>query len=113
MPDSFQATWHLQQHDLPVITAALLPKVDAVVTKTAIDLQAHAQSNAPVDTGTLRNSIQARRIGPAAWVVEVGADYGVHVEWGTVKMAAQPYLRPAITATQPAFLAAMRRVVYP
>lgn len=101
------------QHDLPIITAAMLPKVDAIVTKTAIDLQAHAQANAPIDTGTLRNSIQARRVGPAAWEVTVGADYGVHVEWGTRHMAAQPYLRPAITATSPAFLAAMRRVMYP
>lgn len=113
MADSFQATWTLMQHDLPVITATMLPKVDAVVTKAALDVEAQAKAKAPVDTGTLRNSIQARRTGPAAWVVSVGADYGVYVEWGTSRAAAQPFLRPAITAVQPVFVAAMRRVMFP
>lgn len=30
------------------------------------------------------------------WIVGVGAEYGAYVEFGTARMAAQPYLFPAV-----------------
>lgn len=39
--------------------------------------------------------------------VAVGADYGLYVEMGTSKMAAQPYLIPAAEFVRPVFLARM------
>ena len=92
----------------PTILAGLEAKADAMTAKAALDIQAHAQGRAPVDTGTLKNSIQATQIAKNHWRVTVGADYGVYVEYGTVHMAAQPYLRPAVEAVRPVFLAALK-----
>ena len=55
----------------------------------------NAQRKAPVDTGYLRSKIRARA-GKKSAVVESLAPYSVHVEYGTWKMAAQPFMRPAI-----------------
>ena len=62
------------------------------------DAAAEARRIVPVDTGYLRSSIfhaaERRRHG---WSVTLGAEahYAGFVEWGTSRMAAQPYLRPA------------------
>jgi HK97 gp10 family phage protein len=80
------------------------------VAKAALDIEAQAKSKAPVDTGTLKNSIQATKVGTAHWRVVVGADYGMYVEWGTGRMAAQPFLQPAILAVTPTFLRALRTI---
>ena len=99
------------ENRFPSIIAGMEAKAEAIVAKTAMDLEAHAKSRAPVDTGTLKNSIQATRVGDAHWRVVVGVDYGMYVEWGTVHMAAQPFFQPAIQAVTPAFLTAIRQVV--
>lgn len=102
--------WIVTANRFPRIIAGMEPLADLIVTKAAHDIEAHAKIHAPVRTGTLRNSIQAVRIGQAAWRVVVGVNYGIYVEWGTRFMRAQPYLRPAIAAVEPGFLAAMRKV---
>lgn len=99
-----------------------------VVKKTAFDLQANAQTLAPVDTGNLRSSIYTKTSdgdqypggGSAAPIdnqvpgvddmtayVAVGAQYGIYLEMGTTRMPAHPYLAPAAEAVRPAFEAAM------
>jgi HK97 gp10 family phage protein len=50
-----------------------------------------ARQLAPVDTGELRDSIHEDNGN-----VVVSAAHGVHVEFGTVFMEAQPFLRPAV-----------------
>ena len=73
---------------------------------------AHAKLLAPVDTGELRGSIMGRvekedvghQEGPQITVrpklgqgyVGTAVQHGIYQEFGTRKMAAQPYLRPAI-----------------
>jgi len=99
------------QNAFPAILAGLEAKADMIVAKAAMDIQAHAQGRAPVDTGTLKNSIQATRTGIASWRVVVGADYGLYVEYGTRFMGAQPYFRPAIQAVRPQFIAALKGLV--
>lgn len=54
-----------------------------------------ARSIVPVDTGTLRDSIEVVANGDTADVV-VGAEYGPYVEFGTSDTPAQPFLRPAL-----------------
>lgn len=95
----------------PKVVTELRLVVDALVAKAALDIEAQAKVRAPVDTGTLKNSIQAVKISHNHWRVTVGADYGVYVEHGTRHMAAQPYFQPAISRVTPAFLAAMKAVV--
>lgn len=57
----------------------------------------------PVDTGTLQGSIAV--VEPAhmdgdtvSGSYGTSVDYALHVEFGTSKMAAQPYLRPSMDA---------------
>lgn len=52
-----------------------------------------AQDNVPVDTGELRSSIKETKEG-----IEVGAKHGAPVEYGTFKMPARPFIRPAYEA---------------
>lgn len=54
----------------------------------------------PVDTHKLQESIHAESSDEGHFLV-ADTDYAAHVEEGTSKMAAQPYLRPAITSSLP------------
>lgn len=70
------------------------------IQKTATDIERDAKIAAPVDTGFLRSSISSDVRGLHA---EVGptAEYGVYVEYGTSRMAPQPYLGPAFDRNAP------------
>lgn len=58
--------------------------------------RASAPGEAPaIDTGNLVNSIEAVRIGNAHWRVNVYAEYGAFLEFGTSRMQPRPFLRPA------------------
>ena len=60
----------------------------------------------PVDTGYLKSSIYALHLARHSQV-KVGAKYAGYVEFGTYKMAAQPFLRPAVDEQQRQILAAV------
>lgn len=49
----------------------------------------------PVVTGYLKNSGVSRKTANGAEYAQT-AEYSYHIEFGTSKMAAQPYIRPAI-----------------
>ena len=59
----------------------------------------YAQANCPVDTGFLRESGYIR---VQSNYVEIGFDapYASYVEYGTSKMEAQPFLRPALDESE-------------
>jgi HK97 gp10 family phage protein len=62
-----------------------------------------AKGLVPVDTGALQDSIRMEVEGETVNAVAGGiddVDYALHVEFGTVKMAAQPYMRPAVDITK-------------
>lgn len=96
--------------DLAAAPVAALKQSRTVVQKATADIKRDAQIAAPVDTGTLRNSIGYRTtISAAATEGEVGptASYGAYVEDGTSRMAPQPYMGPAFDRNAPLFIAAM------
>lgn len=72
-------------------------------------------AKAPVRTGTLRASIHVESIVDSGFtvtgMVATGgeADYAVYVEEGTSKMAAEPYMQPALIENAPAYAEAMAR----
>ena len=103
--------WRVLYNKFPMITTQLQQKAHLVVAKAAMDIEAQAKTRAAVDTGFLKNSIQAVKIRDGHWRVTVGAEYGIYVEYGTHKSAAQPYFEPAIQAVTPSFLAAMKVVL--
>lgn len=69
--------------------------MEKLVQKTALRIEAEAKKLCPVDTGRLRASIATQRLGPATYGVGTGVEYAPYVEFGTRKMSAQPFLRPA------------------
>lgn len=60
--------------------------------------EGYAKDLCPVDTGNLRNSI-THVVDESNGAVYIGTnvEYAPYVELGTVKQAAQPYLKPAAT----------------
>lgn len=80
----------------PQVTAQIEGDIEDRLRSAALQVEALAKLRAPVDTGFLRNSISAQRITAKRWVVEAGAYYAPYVEYGTVRAAAQPFLRPAL-----------------
>lgn len=66
-----------------------------------------AKENCPVDTGVLRGSI-THEVKDGQGTVGTNVEYAEYVEFGTSKMAAQPYLYPALAAHE----AAIPEIVY-
>jgi HK97 gp10 family phage protein len=84
------------------LIAALPARVDAIARRGAEQTAKSARALVPVRTGALRASIRAERT-PGGYAVRAGGgavDYAAYVEFGTRRMAAQPYLRPALESVQ-------------
>ena len=118
---------------------AVAKRLDQVIRKVALDIQADAQGRAPVDTGALKNGIYVNYQGQDGYAdaaalvlatnpkaelyedqpieqdlvatVNVALNYGFFVENGTVKMGAQPYFQPAIDDNEGPFKAACAQVI--
>lgn len=72
-----------------------------------------AKTFAPVDTGTLRNSISTSLSGNATFSrAEIGptVNYGQFVEEGTSRMAPQAFVGPAFDRNTPPFISAMEAI---
>ena len=82
--------------DLGKASYEVTRKAQLVVAKTAHDIEADAKSFAPVDTGTLRNSISTT-ISNGGLSAEIGptVHYAPYLEYGTRRMPPQPYMGPA------------------
>lgn len=68
------------------------------IVKTAYKIERDAKMVVPVDTGDLRKSIETDVTGSGTKTsAEVGTDveYSKHVEFGTSRQYAQPYLIPS------------------
>lgn len=84
------------------------PDVTAVLLRGAKIIRDEARRRAPVYTGTLKRSIKARRGKRRAKYYATAyaaadrkiAPHAHLVEYGTVKMNAKPYWRPAVDATR-------------
>ena len=77
----------------------------SILDKSAYKVLADAKRRCPVDTGALRASGRVEKKG---WKQRdivfgghgTGVDYAEYVEYGTLYMVAQPYLRPAMMKAQ-------------
>ena len=96
---------HVTLDKLPSLADSVRAALAEAVDAGCKDIQALAQEKAPVDTGHLKGSIEGKPDAPGALTgtVSVGADYGVHVEYGTHKTAAQSFMRPAFAEGADAF----------
>ena len=59
-----------------------------------------AQSNAPVDTGFLRDNIKIETLDKDSATVTSEAEYSIFVEEGTSHMSPQSFMQPALADTE-------------
>lgn len=89
-----------------------LDAVKRVVKKNGADLQKKAQKNAPVDTGTLKESIGLDiSDGGLTATSKARAKYAPYQEYGTRFMEAQPYMKPAFNTQKEKFKNDMDKLV--
>ncbi len=68
-------------------------------------VQRAAKAIVPVRTGNLRNSLHVKHFKQLnTSIVYTVVEYAPYVEFGTIKMRARPYLRPAYHITKPAII---------
>lgn len=96
---------------LPQVTEEIKATVDQLVRKASFDIEAQAKARAPVDTGFLRSSIKAEPVAPRHWRVVAYAHYAIYQEFGTTRMPAQPFMRPALELVRAELDQALRMVV--
>jgi HK97 gp10 family phage protein len=73
---------------------------------------ASAPGQAPAsDTGRLANSIEWDVMGPMTATVGSKLAYAVHLEYGTRKMAARPFFRPAVERMRKQFNARLNAAI--
>jgi len=71
------------------------------VMTSLVKVESGAKRRCPVDTGRLRSSIHTEIESEFSGSVGTDVYYGPYNEWGTVKMAAQPFLYPAFDEETP------------
>ena len=82
-----------------------------IVKLNGTELQQKAMRNCPVDTGTLRRSIDLKFTSDGLTAkVEAHTDYAAYVEYGTRFMLARPYLGHAYNAQLPQFYSDLARI---
>lgn len=77
------------------VLVALENAVRLGLEATGMTAEGYAKEKAPVDTGRLRNSVSHMSDGEAVYI-GTNVEYAPYVELGTVKMAARPFLKPAV-----------------
>jgi HK97 gp10 family phage protein len=88
---------HLDTRRLDQIIANEPNKASEIVRTTAFEVEQKAKMLAPVDTGALKGSLKAEEhTGPLSWWVHDGMEYGYWQELGTSRMAAHPFMVPAV-----------------
>lgn len=93
---NFSVKIKLKSHDAEVMQA-LHDAESRILEMWGILAQGYATGYAPVDTGNLRASIGYKTDeSDNTMYVGTNVEYAPYQEFGTYKMAAHPYLRPAL-----------------
>lgn len=82
---------------LDAIIAKLPGNRDKIIKAAAFHVLGEARKRAPVATGALRDNSEVTD-GDGYKNIEFHQEYAAYVELGTHKMAAQPFLTPAVEA---------------
>ena len=93
---------------LDKITEEMRPNAAEVVNTYGLLMATDAAKGAPVDTSALRNSIlsESAMSGELTFILQDGVEYGVFQEFGTSRMAANPFMTPAVEKWSDKFLKA-------
>jgi len=94
--------------ELGVTAGATIEAADSAMKTTTGKVQAQAKQIAPKRTGFMANNISVEPVKKTATsvtgTVNAKADYSSFVEFGTYKMSAEPFMRPAVSAAQSFFI---------
>ncbi len=96
-------------NNLDEVAAKVPEAVEDIVTKGVHDIDAHATANTPVDTGKLKNS-KSVEIDGMKGRISWSAEYAAFVNFGTRKMAAQPFATDAAEKVFPSIEAALQEL---
>ena len=100
----------IKYNNLAKLAKRLPLEVDTIVKTAAFAVEGYAKDIAPFDTGALRGSIKAESKGIARAVIAPHKDYAAFLEYGTRKMKARPYMRPAAEKIAPQFFNVLRNL---
>lgn len=102
MTKAVDIIWRVAHQKRPMITAQQA-KSEGRVKRVS---NPNAQAGVPVDTGALQASIQKSVSSKSGkWIGRIwtsGIEYAQMIEFGTSKMAARPFMRPAVNLTRDA-----------
>ena len=96
---------------LNLFPSEIKQSADNICGVAASMVQVEAQRNVPVRTGRLQRSIQVIQLAFMKWKVGSDLYYAGFVEFGTSRMQAHPYMRPAWASVEPRVKAALYRLV--
>jgi HK97 gp10 family phage protein len=85
--------------------------VDDILAGGALDIESTAKELAAVDKGLMRSSIHMVKENVRRYKVSCNVNYAIFVEFGTVKMAAQPFMFPAYLMHRDDIIAALKVAV--
>lgn len=85
----------VHKNELPAASGKMAKAIGEAFGQLGPELLTTMQGQTPVDTGELRNSENAS-VGAKELRLSAGTDHAVYVEFGTRKMAAQPFMRPTV-----------------
>lgn len=108
MSDTFKI--EIKYNKLPELARKIPDVTEQVVRKAAFDIEAYAKTVVPVDTGKLKNSITSEFPAVHSAIIAPHTEYAAFVEFGTRRMRARPYMRPAAERVAPSFIAALSKL---
>lgn len=74
--------------------------ISAALKNNAEEIKRNAISKAPKDTGFMKSNINTSYPANTKAEIKSAATYSGYVEYGTRKMAAQPFMRPSLEQQQ-------------
>jgi HK97 gp10 family phage protein len=87
-----------EYRDNPAGLAAIQYASNRYARRVADEVRDDMERLAAVDTGLMKASISVEAVGDTTYITvgDNGAFYWSYVEWGTSRMKAQPFIRPAL-----------------
>jgi HK97 gp10 family phage protein len=95
--------------ELAVAGSTVAVKAHGVVAKATSVVKSQSQSRAAVLTGELRGSITGRTAGLTG-TVTASSQHALFNEFGTSRMAPQPFMYPALSDAEQPFITAMEKI---
>jgi len=88
---------------IPSIIASSSTRVSLAVRRAEANIERRAKAKSRYDTGNMRGGWQSEKLGPFDGMVFNLVSYTIYNEYGTVHMAAQPMIRPAVEESREEF----------